>query len=315
MDHSHHSDEHDHPETFDEVIARGFPRDIPADVIRAHADARRARARYRAPRLPPVVAALVPAVREDQATMSPARQTAFKKAIEQMVLSGAYVALITPHMDMTHDMHGSMGAIGLYRFLPWHRRYLVELEQQLQQADAIIRPGAPDKLTIPYWRWRDPFPAWMAGFLPANDPVTGAAPPARKNAAPPAKANAADIDIIVNQFAIQQPGLPGQNDYTRFTWGLEGWGTRPNGSSLPAHNQGHSWIGGIMNNVMKSPTDPMFWLHHAEIDRLWEIWRQTHPGPGPVLAGADLVMDPWSEAYADLLDIAALGYAYDSLSL
>jgi hypothetical protein len=26
-----------------------------------------------------------------------------------------------------------------------------------------------------------------------------------------------------------------------------------------------------------SPNDPLFWLHHANVDRLWAIW-QTMPG-------------------------------------
>jgi tyrosinase len=84
---------------------------------------------------------------------------------------------------------------------------------------------------------------------------------------------------------------------------------------LPAHNHGHAWIGGIMNNTSTSPTDPIFWMHHAEVDRLWEIWRQTNPAPAPPLVDTDRIMDPWAESYDDLLDIAALGYAHDSLSL
>ncbi len=70
-----------------------------------------------------------------------------------------------------------------------------------------------------------------------------------------------------------------------------------------------------MNNTSTSPTDPIFWLHHAEIDRLWEIWRRANPTPGPRLIGTDRIMDPWAESYDDLLDLPALGYSYDSVSL
>ena len=69
-----------------------------------------------------------------------------------------------------------------------------------------------------------------------------------------------------------------------------------------------------MNNTSTSPADPMFWLHHAEVDRLWEIWRQTNPTPAPPLSGSDRIMDPWGESYDDLLGIAALGYVYESMS-
>ena len=27
-----------------------------------------------------------------------------------------------------------------------------------------------------------------------------------------------------------------------------------------------------------SPSDPLFWLHHATIDRLWAKWQKQHPG-------------------------------------
>jgi len=191
---------------------------------------------------------------------------------------------------------------------------LAEFERELQRVDAILRPAATEKLGVPYWPWQRPFPAWMEGFLPANDPQGGGTPPPRKNAPPPNKASVGDLGIILTKFGIQQPGLPGENDYTRFTYGLEGWGKRPDGTGLPAHNHGHAWIGGIMNNTSTSPTDPVFWMHHAEVDRLWQIWRQTNPNPAPLLSGADRIMDPWAESYGDLLDIAALGYAYDSLS-
>jgi len=308
---AHHGGGHDHPETFDEVIARGFPHDRLDELQKAH----EARARL-APAVPAPARVRAAAVvtRRNAATLPPAHQVAFRNAVSRLVEDGTYRRLIGHHMDMSHNMHGSMGTVGLYRFLGWHRRYLVEFERELQRADAALRPGATDPLAVPYWRWQDVFPAWLAGFLPARDPRTGAVPPPRR-ATPPPFATAADLDLIVNQSAIQNPGLPGQNDYTKFTWGLEGWGRRPDRTPLPAHNHGHAWVGGIMNNTSTSPTDPVFWLHHAEVDRLWQAWRQAHPAPGPVLSGTDRVMDPWAESYDDLLDPAALGYAYDTLAL
>ena len=314
MNHSRLPGSHDHPETFDEVIARGFPHQQLEALAKAHKERSLARpAACAAWSLRAITA--VATTRKDQASLSPAEQTAFRNAIVRLVEEGKYLGLTQVHMDMSHNMHGSMGEVGLYRFLAWHRRYLLEFERELQRVDALLRPAATEKLGIPYWRWQDFFPAWLIGFLPAKDPNTGLTPPLRKNSPPPPKANAADINTIVNQFSIQNTGLAGENDYTKFTYGIEGWGLRPNGTKLPAHNHGHSWIGGIMNNTSTSPTDPMFWLHHAEIDRLWQIWRLVNPTPAPLLAGSDRIMDPWAESYDGLLDIGVLGYAYDSMSL
>lgn len=30
-----------------------------------------------------------------------------------------------------------------------------------------------------------------------------------------------------------------------------------------------------------SPADPMFWLHHANVDRIWAIWQQKNPTKNP----------------------------------
>lgn len=304
----------DHPTTFDEVIKRGFPL-AHLDMLEKTRLLRRSARVKRAAELKVAALPAATAVRSRKDATSgftASEQAAFKNAVASLVQDGTYLGLVQNHMDMSHDMHGSMGETGLYRFLAWHRRYVVEFERELQRVDAIARPDAPEPLRVPYWRWQDPFPAWLNGFLPANDPTSGTPPDARKTAPPPDKANAADLDIIVNQFQIQQTGLPNENAYVKFTYGLEGWGQRPDGSGLPAHNHGHAWVGGIMNNTSTSPTDPVFWLHHAEVDRLWEIWRQTNPTPGPPLTGSDRIMDPWAESYDDLLDTSILGYTYDS---
>ena len=34
------------------------------------------------------------------------------------------------------------------------------------------------------------------------------------------------------------------------------------------HNAGHRFIGGHMAGAF-SPNDPVFWLHHANVDRIW----------------------------------------------
>jgi tyrosinase len=43
------------------------------------------------------------------------------------------------------------------------------------------------------------------------------------------------------------------------------------------HNPVHNIIGNVMAN-MSSPTDPIFWLHHANVDRLWSAWQQGGRG-------------------------------------
>jgi tyrosinase len=38
------------------------------------------------------------------------------------------------------------------------------------------------------------------------------------------------------------------------------------------HNTVHVLIDGFMGGVQLAALDPIFWLHHCNIDRLWEAW-------------------------------------------
>ena len=39
------------------------------------------------------------------------------------------------------------------------------------------------------------------------------------------------------------------------------------------HNYGHGWVGGHMGHPFTSPNDPIFFLHHCNVDRLWAMWQ------------------------------------------
>jgi tyrosinase len=102
------------------------------------------------------------------------------------------------------------------------------------------------------------------------------------------------------------------------------------------HNAVHLWTGGIvapqaggtrvvgtMANVPSSPNDPVFFLHHAMIDRIWAQWQQSHgvdtylPRTGFPHNNADDLMQPYADGGirvtpADVADTRALGYRYSS---
>jgi tyrosinase len=65
---------------------------------------------------------------------------------------------------------------------------------------------------------------------------------------------------------------------------LEGW--RPFGM----HNQVHVWVGGDMGPA-SSPNDPVFYLNHCNVDRIWEGWMAHHGRTyqPPPSASADLL--------------------------
>jgi tyrosinase len=195
----------------------------------------------------------------------------YVNGIQALIADGTYGRLVAIHGDMSHDQHGSMGPTGAERFLPWHRAFLRQLEAALQQRDA--------QAFIPYWNWADDrgVPAWLDGFLP-QVPVPGRSQPIlvrRSRGRHGRLPSAGEIDLLV-----RHPDL----SYTTFTRELEGY-----------HNDVHMWVGGTMANIMISPADPLFWLHHAQVDRLWSTWQgePSNTGKAPNLAGQDAVLDPW----------------------
>ncbi|MCB1319723.1 MAG: tyrosinase family protein, partial [Leptospiraceae bacterium] len=99
---------------------------------------------------------------------------------------------------------------------------------------------------------------------------------------------------------------------------LEGW-MGPN-----LHNRGHVWVGGSML-PMTSPNDPVFFMHHCMVDKLWHEWQLRFPNQGylPVSGGpfgqnltdmmAGTPNGPVGSRPIDVLDSAALGIEYDQL--
>jgi tyrosinase len=46
------------------------------------------------------------------------------------------------------------------------------------------------------------------------------------------------------------------------------------------HNNVHGAVGGFMSDFL-SPVDPIFFLHHTNIDRLWDVWTRRQEAPPP----------------------------------
>ncbi|KAI5778768.1 hypothetical protein EDC01DRAFT_673260 [Geopyxis carbonaria] len=41
------------------------------------------------------------------------------------------------------------------------------------------------------------------------------------------------------------------------------------------HGAGHGMVGGTNADLFVSPSDPVFYLHHANMDRLWRVWQKA----------------------------------------
>jgi tyrosinase len=267
-------------------------------------------------------------VRKNAYKLTGDEQLAFVGAVSDMIKDGSYGKLVEDHMDMRHRMHSMPmpfdpgGVFGMWRFLSWHRAYLMEFETKLQKKNG--------KAFVPYWNWIEGgMPLWVGGsaeaekivesvadFVPFVGPAIKAVKPFG-GFRPTVKVKGKELKNTRNDTPIASSGDPWPpvkkdiddllaiTEYAKFTQSLE---------SYP-HNTGHRVLGGEMLNLT-SPSDPIFWMHHAQVDRVWASWQKKNPGKGPVfLTDKNAKMDPWEGKWnvTNLSDISKLGYSYDSL--
>jgi len=174
-------------------------------------------------------------------------------------------------------------------FLPWHRYFLLTLEGFLQQAveDTEFR--------IPYWDWAAdaelPNPAtspvWdmarLGQFIGASWQV--------RLALNPATGRLQRINRPLRRTLGATGRLPGRAQVRATIRDQAAYDITPFNSSSPSgvrnpvegwigpariHNSVHVWIGGDMQ-LSSSPNDPIFFLHHCNVDRIWAAWQVRHP--------------------------------------
>lgn len=215
-------------------------------------------------------------IRKDHRMLTADEQNRFLNAFTQINAINALGPLVDIHANAIHQMHGNP------RFLPWHRIYLLRLEELLMSIDPTV--------CIPYWKSSEEqaFPAWLLGFTPTVNLMGG----------PHTVTRTIGMFSLLPDAAAVATALA-NGTFNTFAAAVEG-----------IHNSGHVWVGGSMGSVPAAPCDPVFWMHHCEIDRIWAEWQAANPGQNPALAGAAATMDPWTETEVDTRDVTALGYSY-----
>lgn len=172
---------------------------------------------------------------------------------------------------------------GNWWFLPWHRSYLYYFERMIQ--DAI----GDSTFALPYWDWTSNSQlALPAAFRTVGSPLYD---PRRI-----ASVNSGALQLnwgwynyyygSVLNFILGRPAYLssfGSSAAGSFA-GLE----RAHGTEYPhgdfeggPHDSLHGWMAGggrpDMGNPVYAALDPIFWLHHGNIDRLWSRWRAASP--------------------------------------
>ncbi|MBL4684654.1 MAG: tyrosinase family protein [Nannocystaceae bacterium] len=248
-------------------------------------------------------------IRKSVANMNDAQRDAFRDALAGMKVVPAG-ATVSPY-DRLVALHGAVMSVrvrfangqsqqgnlahGGIGFLPWHRQYLLDFEAELHK----IAPN----VDLPYWDWSDSdtlAKLFTPAFLGALNVVP--APVGLQNPPPPQPVtNGALFPLAVHPELQDLYGTPltrrtlqgtnwppSANQVKDLTETFLSLGTRHElwvfrllletgyaGYITASHNAGHNFIGGHMASGF-SPNDPVFWLHHANVDRLWSIWQENY---------------------------------------
>jgi hypothetical protein len=224
-------------------------------------------------------------------------------------------------------------------FLPWHRMYLYFFERIVRAA--VLAAGGPADFALPYWNYEKPFPgntipiALRTQTLPDNSPNPLFLAPPRRRAS---LMNGGQLDPSVtstvnamNQTNFTSPavgfggGKVGPQHFGNFanTGALEQTPHNDIHVALVGANPVGQCQGGFMIDPNCAALDPIFWLHHGNIDRVWNRWLASGGGRvnPPDASWRNTTFDFYDETGTkvtmtvdDVLDSAGqLGYVYDDL--
>jgi tyrosinase len=220
---------------------------------------------------------------------------------------------------------------GSWFFLPWHRMYLHFFEQIV--AAAVVQLGGPRDWALPYWNYSAAAssrllpPAFRNPTLPDSTPnhlyVAERDPDCN------AGRQFADERDVALQTALTQAGFSSSNadNFGGFPTNFSHNGPGPGRLERVPHGTIHVAVGGPtgwMGGFNTAGLDPIFWLHHANIDRLWQVWLNRdsgHQNPNSLqwlsrtaFSFYDATQQVVTLRGSDVVDTSALDYTYDDVS-
>ena len=179
---------------------------------------------------------------------------------------------------------------GTPHFLTWHRAYVLFFESLIREITQ------QNDFAIPYWDW------YGSNSIPkAFGDTTNSG---KENALFHTPRSFRSRTLV--RDALQQP------TFEAFQNSLEG---NPHGTV-------HVMVGGEMGAVDTSARDPVFWAHHTNIDRMWDVWlaldsSRKNPTDANWLKQRFAFDVDGNKALivSDMLSTNMLGYRYDSVAV
>ena len=199
-------------------------------------------------------------------------------------------------------------------FLPWHRFYTYSLERIVRQVSGVA------DFTMPYWDYTSSDPA-RRGVVPEqfrlpDDPLWGVL----------YRPNRTTLANTGQPIHLNQPGDAMSVDDAMAKTSYNTVGSvqgfcRAIDSGI--HGRIHTLVGNTrgMASVPYAGNDPLFFVHHANVDRMWASWNRNgnknptdavaYPWINTAFALADETGARMSRSCKNLFSALQLGYDYD----
>jgi hypothetical protein len=204
------------------------------------------------------------------------------------------------HSNADRDSTSENIGLNQANFFGWHRMYLYYFER-------VLRWAAEDEtLTLPYWDYTDPAQEELPSeFRDTTSPLFDKRRDADMNSG---RMQLASVRTDVDKLLTNANFLAYEFNIER---GIHGYVHCTVGLTCPVAHMGDVPVAG---------NDPIFYSHHANIDRLWSCWQKMHPMPTNTLWLMQQFMFPdetgalQKQPVGNFVDTHALGYKYDNES-
>lgn len=238
-------------------------------------------------------------IRKEVREMTDSELSAFITAFKKTAIDGTLLEFTDIHERLVHKIHHAPC------FLPWHRVYLAKFEKEL------INRGAP---FLPYWDWamdiENDGAKDIYKSVVFSDKYFGMPDPANKH-------QLKDSAFSFDKYLIPKTHTPlvrdwdakseqvtvySHKDINTVYMPMKGFSNFAKYFEGGPHYSMHMVIGGAsgeMSDPPRSPQDPLFWLHHTFIDKLWHEWQEKN-GASNLYDGQSFTVDQ-SASSSDLL--------------
>lgn len=185
-------------------------------------------------------------------------------------------------------------------FLPWHRLYVLDLENRLNQFSA-------ESISLPYWNWTSEDslrngipeifirPTVMVDGVEVDNPlhstfVSLLGRDTRRNVGHISRLTTIERQVV---RAMRQ------SNFDLFTNDIES-----------PHGGIHVWVAGDMGSVAYAAYDPIFWFHHCNVDKQWYDWQLSNGNGSMSNEILNTVLSVYGNRISETLSVEQLGYVY-----